>query len=497
MIKVLIAEDEILARVGIRQIIDWNAMGLTLLDDAKDGQEALQMIDLQHPDIILLDLNLPKIHGLEILKYITQKKLTCKVIVITCNEEFQTIKTAASLGAFEYLRKFDLSSDEILRVIRKCMYALNNPSNLQNAPLLPFWSELNYNDLLNAQENRIFSFCSQYKTIVCILPQIGGKQNIHRVETISRNFFENRRVSCQNIIKGNHCSYFMLTECQPDSFYESWKQLLDCAFSLPVYIGISGGSITTVSQIHEHVILSEQILTSCYYGHTMHIQKFNNRFSYNQNTQCINQLFSLLRKNIYAFQEEKIQETFQELFNCILKNPYFPVSILRRYFMDILGIYSGVARSLGCVIEDIRVNGENTHYQTILMMSNMHLIQQWFSDFHKAFMQRFWVEYKCSQSDIIQKAVAYVRNNLHSPVQLHSAAKEIGISETHLSTVFKKEMKINFISFVNMEKVNAAKPLLKAGMKVTEVSDLLGYEDSSYFSKVFKRYAGVSPADFR
>ena len=75
MIKVLIAEDEILARVGIRQIIDWNAMGLTLLDDAKDGQEALQMIDLQHPDIILLDLNLTKIHGLEILKYIAQKKL--------------------------------------------------------------------------------------------------------------------------------------------------------------------------------------------------------------------------------------------------------------------------------------------------------------------------------------------------------------------------------------------------------------------------------------
>ena len=165
MIKVLIAEDEILARVGIRQIIDWNAMGLTLLDDAKDGQEALQMIDLQRPDIILLDLNLPKIHGLEILKYIAQKKLTCKVIVITCNEEFQTIKTAASLGAFEYLRKFDLSSDEILRVIRKCMYALNNPSNLQNAPLLPFWSELNYNDLLNAQENRIFSFCSQYMPV--------------------------------------------------------------------------------------------------------------------------------------------------------------------------------------------------------------------------------------------------------------------------------------------------------------------------------------------
>ena len=67
--KVLIIEDEILARVGLHQLLDWNALGFTLLDDAKDGQEAIRSIENEHPDILLLDLNIPKINGLQILEY--------------------------------------------------------------------------------------------------------------------------------------------------------------------------------------------------------------------------------------------------------------------------------------------------------------------------------------------------------------------------------------------------------------------------------------------
>lgn len=60
--KVLIIEDEILARVGLHQLLDWEALGFILLEDAKDGQEAIQSIENKHPDILLLDLNLSLIH---------------------------------------------------------------------------------------------------------------------------------------------------------------------------------------------------------------------------------------------------------------------------------------------------------------------------------------------------------------------------------------------------------------------------------------------------
>lgn len=81
--KVLIIEDEILARVGLHQLLDWKGLGFTLLEDAKDGQEAIRSIEENHPDILLLDLNIPKKNGLQILEYLRENNLDCKVIVIS------------------------------------------------------------------------------------------------------------------------------------------------------------------------------------------------------------------------------------------------------------------------------------------------------------------------------------------------------------------------------------------------------------------------------
>ena len=74
MKKVLIVEDEILARLGLRQLVDWRKLELELLPDATDGEEALEMIRNSCPDIILLDLNIPKVSGLEILEFLKKEE---------------------------------------------------------------------------------------------------------------------------------------------------------------------------------------------------------------------------------------------------------------------------------------------------------------------------------------------------------------------------------------------------------------------------------------
>lgn len=104
MRKVLIVEDELLARVGLRQLVNWEQLELELLEDAKDGQEAVESICTNRPDIVLLDLNIAVINGLQVLEYINTHGFTCKVIVISCNEEFDMVKEAMKAGAFDYLR---------------------------------------------------------------------------------------------------------------------------------------------------------------------------------------------------------------------------------------------------------------------------------------------------------------------------------------------------------------------------------------------------------
>lgn len=121
MKKVLIVEDEILARLGLRQLVDWKKLDLELLPDATDGEEALEMIRNSRPDIILLDLNIPRVSGLEILEFLKKEEMQTRVIVVSCQEEFDVVKKAMKLGAYDYLRKLNLSSDELESILEKCL----------------------------------------------------------------------------------------------------------------------------------------------------------------------------------------------------------------------------------------------------------------------------------------------------------------------------------------------------------------------------------------
>ena len=132
-----------------------------------------------------------------------------------------------------------------------------------------------------------------------------------------------------------------------------------------------------------------------------------------------------------------------------------------------------------------------------MMMESLREIEKWFLEFNSIFMEKFWIAYKCSRSEILQKVVKYIEMHITEPIHLSDAAGETGVSSAYLSTIFKKEIGYNFIEYVNLRKTELARQMLQEGKMVYEVSELLGFENSTYFSRVFKRYTDVSPDTYR
>lgn len=212
MKKVLIVEDEILARLGLRQLVDWKKLDLELLPDATDGEEALEMIRNSRPDIILLDLNIPRVSGLEILEFLKKEEMQTRVIVVSCQEEFDVVKKAMKLGAYDYLRKLNLSSDELESILEKCL----GETEERNKVHMQGIREIRYEEIMRDSRD-IFAGTCNYQTLICILAK--DTEELSGVMEMIHKWAETELREGLQIQKGNQYGYFLLKEKPERSVY--------------------------------------------------------------------------------------------------------------------------------------------------------------------------------------------------------------------------------------------------------------------------------------
>ena len=119
MAIVLIAEDEYLVRVGLRTCLDWERHGFILLDDAVNGEDAYQKILRHRPDILLLDIKMPRMDGFALLAKLREENIDVHVIILSGCDDFDSVRTALQYGVLDYINKLTVTSSELLRALNK------------------------------------------------------------------------------------------------------------------------------------------------------------------------------------------------------------------------------------------------------------------------------------------------------------------------------------------------------------------------------------------
>lgn len=114
-IKVMLADDHILMREGIRQLLEFDG-DIEVIDEANDGEECLEKIEISKPQVLLLDINMPKKNGIEVLEEIKKRKLDVKVLILTVHDEIEYLLKAVDIGVDGYILK-DSESAELKRAI--------------------------------------------------------------------------------------------------------------------------------------------------------------------------------------------------------------------------------------------------------------------------------------------------------------------------------------------------------------------------------------------
>lgn len=121
----MIVEDELLARTGLRMLVEWEKNGFYLAAEATDGQEALQILMKEPVDIVVTDIRMPVMDGLELMHEIRERKLPCQVVVLSSYDDFEYVKQAMVLGARDYIHKPTMTPDEIIATLQRVAAEIN------------------------------------------------------------------------------------------------------------------------------------------------------------------------------------------------------------------------------------------------------------------------------------------------------------------------------------------------------------------------------------
>lgn len=412
MKKVMIVDDEILVRIGIKSILNWEEHGYTIVAEAQNGIEALEKIKEVKPDIVLTDLMMDEMDGFELIKVCSKENPRIKFIVLSNYNDFDNVKKAMKLGAFDYIFKLTAKPDEILKIL----------------------NELTFTSEAEIQKNKSETINT-------------GERKIRVIESvIHQSYINEEQVNKEFQVLG------LTTDLQKPYvvFYISINDYFSVEFK-ENFIEINLLKFAMENIIHEVICKSNQAEVYNYHnGDLIVIINPANNISYDQLCKTIADDF----------------ETISEY--------------LKRY----LGV--SITASLGTTCVGM------SQLSGAIKMNLQALSQKLVGGEGKLYI------YDNNIRPEIFEIKKYIIDNISSNLNISVAAKYTNMSESYFSHIFKKEVGMSFVDYVNKMRISKATELLEnTSFQVNKISSLVGIDNANYFSVLFKKITGKSPYEYR
>jgi len=528
--KLLIVDDEPLVQVGIKSMLNWDSINIEICGTAVNGAAALEMIDSLQPDIVLTDIKMPVMDGIELLKKYREKSssLLPVFIVLTSYEEFSLAKKAISLQAFDYLVKVELTPDSlketILHAIEHIEKNTKDTSNdvTKDVPTTSIMMHSYTEKFMISLLNNLFESTEQlllqaedlhlsfdYKSYVCCYGSFETSQG-SGITKESFSLFGSALQMVKELAEKYHpchtisldISHFSLIFCFSEELtsknYTTISDMLSrIQNSLKNYMGVSMrcgiGSVVSdpskVCESYQHSRLSYRQTNDS--SPIMYIE--SDTMSPHDTFH-----FSLFQKELTSAYEEYnsqlLRQTILSLCELLKSHP--------SHYVQALDAASNILyMSISLIPEGENIVSEffeeyTDGYMSLYHQSSTLDIINWLDYLADKLCIFFDERKKDYKNRIVDDVKAYIAEHVREKLSLNEVAAQFGISPSYLSQLFSRYNDTGFSEYINICKINAAKPMLRENSKVYEVADALSFGSEFYFSKVFKKVEGISPTEY-
>ena len=522
MFSVFIVDDEVVVREALRNKIDWEGSGFVLAGEAGDGEIALSMMQDIKPDILITDIKMPFMDGLELSRMLKKLQPWIRIIILSGHDEFDYAKKAISIGVEDYILK-PFTSEDLLAGLKKIEVELDR-EKAQFSDMARMKAELESSSAIVKEKfltDIVLGTVSGADAM-----QRAGEFNIDlisRYYVVSVSWIKSARDDINDLTAaksrlmsfadgGTNLIGFLIS---PDRFIciikgQNAESLEDDCYNAAAAIEHElgkGGDCLVVTAIGSVVDRAAYISNSYREAESiLGAYRFSDR-------NCIIGIEDFKKTEASAFTlpesdplvdrlryagDGEIDETVSHYMAILRENPEH-FSIIASYLMvDVIMAVAKLIEELGGDMK--KLNPE------ILTRGFVDKAVQNSESFEREAKRIFVfaLEYRNSKiqgkyGDVILRAKKYIDDNFaNQDICLRSVADAVHFSPNHFSTVFSQECGITFIEYLTDIRINEAKKLLKnTDKKGNDISYECGFSDPHYFSYIFKKTTGLSPREFR
>ena len=535
-IKVFLVEDEMVIRRGIKNSIDWEKEGYIFCGEASDGELAYPMIIKEKPDILITDIRMPFMDGLEPCKLVKKELPNIKILILSGYDEFDYAKEAIRLGVTEYLLK-PISSGKLLEalngvsesirrekedkdLVRKYMEEMRENTEHEKQKFFEqmIAGNLSMADALETGKKYEMNLSAGMYNLLLFRFTL-GEENRKSGELLGEAEYAIEKLTERleyvfEFQRGVEGWAFLLMADNEEQMSERVKELskdleeIMKNYSTIAYFGGIGQPVARLRELEESFREAERALAARF---TMELNRIISvediRMAQNVDTLDdieitsfgeIEKTRTMLEKFLNNGAEDEIDE-FVDVYINELPEENLKSVLMRQYIiMDAYIVMMSFCEKIEGIEGEMQAQSEELK-NSMKTSQTLEEIKNYIRMLLKKIIGVRDTISGRRYSDIIEIAKDQIRKTYMSDeISLNTIAAEVGMSPSYFSSIFSKEMGKTFVEYLTEIRMDRAKELLMcSSMKTSEIGYEVGYKDPHYFSYIFKKTQNCTPKEFR
>lgn len=524
MYTILVVDDELLVREGIKNSINWEKNGFNKPLEAYNGREAWEIIESSKIDVVLTDIKMPDMNGIELVKKIRSSSRLMEVVILSCYNDFIYVKEALKLGACDYLFKLDMLPDDILKAIRKAVERIESREQLDNriksleeavAGSATSAKEDFIIDIINGRKINIEEFVKKAaefdikfspEKLVLIIIKIDNIDEIIQTSFQSDGYlikysilnmlieimgeYEKSEVICKN-----KDEYLLIVSDAGNNsgkkVFERYSEIsMKVITSLGKYLSLkaTAGVSRCLRNIESLRIAYEEAACSIdkrYFIGTGCVIFYEDSVQWKDSTNI--EISSLLCEISTADDEEDYEQKIRHIFDKLNTQKIANIKDIVEISGNIIGVLLKSVMKYDFIMEEI-YKKEPQIYSKLYKFNTISEIESFICRVAAEIEELIEKRYR----NEINIAIKYMEKNLgNQDTSLEAVARHVNMSKNYFSRIFKKATGESFIDYLVKMKVKKAEYLYRTtSLKIYQIAEKVGYPDWRYFCKVYKKCTG-------